>query len=158
MSQSRVAPSFGRRLRFARPGRCHGDGIFDVQFPLPSIVEQPERGVTVLLDFGEYDARADRVNGPGRNEDDVALMNRVPMHDVRDRAVRDGGSQFGGGTRIIQSDRDLRARNGRENVPCFGLAVGKPDRSCECIVWMNLNRQRLGCEEQFEQQRRLGHG
>ena len=89
---SRVAQSFGRRLMFARPGRCHGDGVFDVQFPLPSIVKQPERGVTVLLDFGENDAGADRVNGSGRNKNDVAFMNRVPMHDVGDRAVRDGGS------------------------------------------------------------------
>ena len=105
-----------------------------------SIVEQPERGVAVLLDFGENDAGADRVNGSGRNEDDVALMNRVPMHDVGDRAVRDGGSQLGGGARIIQSHRDLRAGNGGENVPCFGLAVGKPDRPRKRIVRMNLNR------------------
>ena len=153
---SRVAQSFGRRLRFARPGRRHGDGVFDVQFALPSIVEQPERGVAVLLDFGENDAGADRVNGSGGNEDDVALMDRVPMHDVGDRAVRDRRSQLDGGARIIQSHRDLCAGSGGENVPCFGLAVGKPDRARKRIVRMNLNRERLGGEEQFEQQRRLG--
>jgi len=46
-----------------------------MQLPLPSIVEQPERGVTVLLDFGENDAGADRVDGSGRNKEDLALMN-----------------------------------------------------------------------------------
>ena len=70
---SRVAQSFRRRLRFAGPGRCHGDGVFNVQFPLPSIVKQPEGSVTVLLDFGENDAGADRVNGSGRNKNNVAL-------------------------------------------------------------------------------------
>src|SRR6185437_2838040 len=39
-----------------------------------------------------------------------------------------------------------------------GLAIGKPDRSRKCVVRMNLDRQRLGCEEKFEQQRRLWHG
>ena len=77
---------------FARAGRCHRDSVFDMQLSLPSIVEQPERGVTVLLDFRENDTGADRVNGSGGNKNDVAFMNRMPMHDVGDRAISDGSS------------------------------------------------------------------
>src|ERR1700741_576276 len=50
---SRVAQSFEGRLTSERAGRCDGNGIFDMQFPLPSIVKQSERSVTALLDFGE---------------------------------------------------------------------------------------------------------
>src|ERR1700742_1736058 len=89
---SRVAQSFGGRLMSEGARRCDGDGIFDMQFPLSSIVKQSERSVTALLDFGENNAGADRVNGSGRNKNDVAFMDRMPMHDVGDCTVRDGGS------------------------------------------------------------------
>ncbi|WP_245313329.1 hypothetical protein [Bradyrhizobium sp.] len=40
----------------------------------------------MLLDFDEHDAGADRMDGSSRNEDDVAGMNRLPIHDIGDRA------------------------------------------------------------------------
>src|SRR6187397_2790513 len=68
-------------------GDC--DAVVDVQFTLSAVVEQAECRVAALLNLGEHDTGADRVDGAGRNEDDVAFRNRTPLNQINDRAIRD---------------------------------------------------------------------
>ena len=59
-------------------GDCYA--IVYVQFTVSAVVEQAECRVAALLNLGEHDAGAERVDGAGRNEDDIALRNRTPLN------------------------------------------------------------------------------
>ena len=61
-------------LGLKRPGVGNGDGAVLVQLARPAVVEQTEGRVAVLLNLGEHDPGAYGVDGAGRDEDDVALL------------------------------------------------------------------------------------
>jgi hypothetical protein len=63
----------GITWRPKRPGVCNGYAIVDVQFTVPAVVEQAKCGVAALLNLGEHDTGAERVDGAGRDEDDIAF-------------------------------------------------------------------------------------
>ena len=144
----------GITWRPKRPGVGNGYAIVDVQFTLSAVVEQAECRVAALLNLGEHDAGADRVDGAGRNEDDIAFRNRTPLNQINDRAIRDRRAQFLWRDPPVQADADLRARFRRDDVPCFALAVRHPHRARKRIVRMDLDRQRRAGEQQFEKQGR----
>ncbi len=79
----------GTTRRPKRKDVGHGYAVVDVQFTLPAVVEQAERRVAALLNLGKHDTGAERVDGAGRNEDDVAFRNRTPLNQIDDRAIRD---------------------------------------------------------------------
>src|SRR5665647_1347384 len=118
-----------------------------MQFAPPAIVEQAECRVAALLNLGEYDAGADGVDRAGRDEDDVAFGDGAPLGEMGDRAVPDRRAQLLRREAVLQSERDSRAGDGREDVPGFRLAVRQADRACEFIVRMNLDRQWLAGEQ-----------
>jgi len=132
-----------------------------VQFTLAAVVEQAERRVAALLNLGEHDAGAERMDSACGNEDDIAFRSRTPVNEINDRAVRDRRAQFLWCDPPVQADADLRARFRRDDVPCFALAVRHSHRARKRIVRMNLNRQRRAGEQQLEKQgrrRRLAVG
>src|SRR5437899_2791496 len=88
-------------------GDCYA--IVYVQFTVSAVVEQAECGVAALLNLGEHDAGAERVDGPGRNEDDIAFRNRTPLNQINDRAIRDRRVQFLWCDPSAQADADLRS-------------------------------------------------
>ena len=53
------------RPKTGRAGVCDRDCAFDVQLTLATVIEQPERCVAALLDLGNDEPRADRVNRTG---------------------------------------------------------------------------------------------
>src|SRR5437867_9144568 len=102
--------------RSKRPRVGNGYAIVDVQFTRSVIIEQAERGVAALLNFGQHDAGAEGVNGAGGDEDDIASRNWTPLNQVDDRAVGDRRPQFLWRHPVIQTDADLRARLRRDDV------------------------------------------
>ena len=108
----------------------------------------------MLLNFGKHDAGAQSVDRAGGNEDDIALRNRTPLNQLDDRAVPDGRPQFLRRDPMLQADADLGVRFCRYDVPCLALAIRHPHRARERIVRMDLDGQRLACEQQLEQQGR----
>ena len=92
-------PPFGGKLarshlKISRSGVRHRDGVFDVKFTLPPVIEQTECRVAPLLKFCNDEAGANRVNRSGRHENDVVCRHRVPHDKIRDRAVVDGLTQL----------------------------------------------------------------
>ena len=88
-------PPFGGKLvrlhlKISRPGVRHHDGVFDVKFTLPAVIEQTECHVAPLLEFGNDETRADRVNCSAGHENDVVCRHRVPHDQIGDRTVVDG--------------------------------------------------------------------
>src|SRR3954451_21453740 len=77
------------------------DGTVFVQFARAAIVEQPECRVAALLNFGEYDARAYRMDGAGGDKEDVAFRGGYPLHKTGDRAVPDCCAQSPGRERLL---------------------------------------------------------
>src|SRR5687767_7899924 len=80
--------------RAKRPWVSDCDPVVFVQFALPAIVEQAECRVTALLNFCEYNAGANSVDGAGRDVDDVVFRNRSPLHQFGDRTVPNGRTQL----------------------------------------------------------------
>ena len=58
-------------LKISGSGVRHRDGAFDVKFTLPTVIEQTECRVAPLLEFCNYEARANRVNRSSGHENDV---------------------------------------------------------------------------------------
>ena len=100
-----------------------------------------------LLDPGT----ADLSEGRAAFADEI----RAAIRQVRDRAVLDRGPQLRGRELPLQPDGNFGLWRCRQNVPCLGFAVHKPDRMRERIVRMDLNGQRLFGEQQLEQQSRV---
>src|SRR6266536_190386 len=141
-----------------RPRVGNGYAIVDVQFTVSVIVEQTERGVAALLNFGQHDAGAESVDGAGRDEDDITFRDWTPLNQFNDRAVRDRRPQFLWRYPALQTNGNLRARFRRDDVPCFALAVRHPHRAREGVVRMDLDGQWLAREQQLEQQCRRRSG
>ena len=114
------AGRIGWRAKRPGIGDCHA--VVFVQFALSAIVEQPVRRITTLLNFGKHDARADGVNGTGRDVDDLALGNRTPLDQFDDRTVPDRRPQV---LRRYPRSANAGARFCRDDVPC-ALAFGIP--------------------------------
>src|SRR5206468_12022491 len=140
--------------RSKRPRVGNGYAIVDVQFTRSVIVEQAERGVAALLNFGQHDAGAESMDGAGRDEDDIAFRNWTPLNQFDDRAVRYRRAQFLRRNPALQTNADLRARFRRDDVPSLALAVRHSHRAREGIVRMDLDRQWRTGEQQLQQQGR----
>src|SRR5438477_600655 len=89
-----TADQFRNGSTWRRAGVGGGYTFVLMQFAPPAVVEQAECRVTVLLNFGEHDAGAKRVDRSCGDEYDVAFRDRTPLHEVDDRAVPDRCAQF----------------------------------------------------------------
>ena len=68
-------------------GVCHRNCFFDVKLALATVVEQTEGCVAALLDLGNDEPCADRVNCSGWNGNGVVWQDGVPHDKILDRAV-----------------------------------------------------------------------
>ncbi len=91
------------------------------------------------------------MDGPGGDENAVALRDRLPHNKIRDRSVLAGLAQLLRSQTPFQAQGDLGFRSSAQDVPGFGLAVLQSDRLRIRIVRVNLNRERLAREQQLEQ-------
>ncbi len=149
---ARIGEAPWRRLRLRRPGVGNGDRAVLVQLALPAEIEQAECRVAALLDLGEHDIGADGVDRAGGDEDHVALRDRTPLHKARNRAVPDRCAQCLWRQMPLQSQRNLRARRRREDVPRLGFPFSRPMACANSSGRVNLDRQGLAGEQQLEQE------
>src|SRR6202011_132804 len=96
--------------------------LLGVKLTPAAMIEHPERRVAALLNLGDHEARADRVDRPGRNNDNVVRRNGPPANKVADRAAADGVPQLLRRETSIEADSDFGSRARAQHVPCFGLA------------------------------------
>ena len=79
------------------------EGLGDVELPGLAVgadaapVVDAEGGVGHLLDLGQHHPRADRVDGPGRDQDAVAGLRREPVQQRLDLARLDRGGEVARG-------------------------------------------------------------
>jgi hypothetical protein len=66
---------------------CHCYCSLDVKFSLAAMVEKAEGRFTALLDLSNYQSRADCVNRPGGDENDIVREYGPPHDKIRNRAV-----------------------------------------------------------------------
>jgi hypothetical protein len=67
----------------SRAGICHRHCSLDVKFALAAMVEQAEGCLTALLDLSNYQPRADCVNRPGGDENDIVWEYGLPHDKIR---------------------------------------------------------------------------
>ena len=128
-------------------GIRHRDGVLDVKFTPPAMIEQTKRRVAALLNFRDHKTCADRVNRSGRDGNSVARTHRLPHDKVRDRPIACGVTHLLRGETALESQADLRVGRGTEHVPSFGLSVRQSDGLRVSVIWMNLDRKWLAREQ-----------
>ena len=131
-------------------GRAYG--AIGMQLAITAKVEQSKGRVAALLNLGDYEAGADRVNGAGRDDNRFARVDNLAMHEIDNRAVDDGRAKLWQRKRLIESERDFGTGRSGEHVPRFRLAMRQADRARERVIGMHLNGECLVGEEQLEQQ------
>lgn len=117
-------------------------------------IENTERDIDTLLYFRDNHARADSVYRASGHVNGITFANRMPRYQGGNRAILYRTAQLGMRKGLFQAQRYMGTGRCSHNVPGFVLAVRQPDGTGEGIIRMNLNRQRLACEQQFEKQAR----
>ena len=137
------------------PGIGDRDGLFNVQRTRSSIIKETKGCVAALLDFGDHETGSDGVNGASRNIDDIATRNLSPSDPLGNRSVRDGLAELLRSQRSVETESNAAPGFCGKDVPRLGLAARFAHRSGERVSRMNLDRQRLEREKQFQEQRWL---
>src|SRR6202011_823111 len=117
--------------------------LLGVKLTPAAMIEHPERRVAALLNLGDHEARADRVDRPGRDDDSVVRRHGLPANKVADRAVVDGVPQLLWRETSIEAESDFGSRDRAQHVPGFGLAARQSHLVRKRIVGMDLNGKRL---------------
>ena len=73
-------------------GRAYG--AIGMQFAIAAKVEQSKGRVATLLNLGDYESGADRVNGARRDDNRFARVDNLAMHEIDNRAVDDGRAKL----------------------------------------------------------------
>jgi hypothetical protein len=124
---SRVGQTARNRLTLCRPRGRRRDGVVQVDFALPAMIEKAKRRVAALLDFSQHESRADGVDRASRDEDDIVLPRRVPLNQVRDRAVLDRGAQLRSRELPFQPDGNFGLGRCGQDVPGLAFAIRQAD-------------------------------
>lgn len=159
-----------RMVRWLRRLWCDGaagevdrvEGFLDVERTRFAVavdavpIEEAERGVAGLLDFGDHESVAQGVDRAGFEEDAIA--------DARFKLVEAGVAVAGGEGAFelsavnarFEAGVDFAAGFGSEDDPGFGLAeVGRSEFRALGVVRMDLNGERELRIQEFEQEREL---
>ena len=120
-----------------------------------SPVVDAERRVGHLLDFRQHDPRADRMHGPGRDQDAVAGPGLEPMQQGLDGPSQEGGGEVVAGDSGAQAGVDQAAGLGVDDHPGFGLAVVVGQNPAELVVGVDLDREDVVGVEELDQEREL---
>src|SRR3990167_5319340 len=121
-----------------------------VKFARPSVVIKPVSNVAVLLKLDQRDTGADRVDGPGRNVEEVSGPHFVPCQQLLDRTVDSRRPELPRAKRGIETDRYARVRLRIENIPALLLA--RHSGRCLSGTRVDLDRKFLAGEKIFDQQ------
>src|SRR5258708_17432682 len=94
-----------------------------MEFALSAMIEQAECCIAALLNLCDDKSRADCVDGPGGDENSVALRHRLPHNKIRDRSVLSGLAQVLRSQTPFHAPGDLGFRSSAQDIPGLGLSV-----------------------------------
>src|SRR5689334_16909792 len=137
---------------------CHCYCTLDVKFSLAAMVEQPEGRLTALLDLGNYQPRADCVNRPSGDENDIVREYGPPRDKIRNRAVVHCPAQLLSGELAAESECDPGTGRRTKDVPRLRFAVRQSHRPRIRVVGMDLDGKGFAREKQLDQKRRTQGG
>ena len=113
--------------------------MFDMQFARPPIVKDAERCVAPLLNFGNYEARADGVDCSSRHKNNITFRDMPPLNESRNRTVADCLPQLFLGDPMRQSNGDFAVGFGRKNMHQASVfSAWQSDLPRECVSGMDL--------------------
>src|SRR3546814_15417441 len=81
-----------------------------------------------------------------------------PVKHRLDASVQRSSPQRVGIARLPKTDAEFGTRIGRKDQPAFILSARQARLPRRFVVGMNLDRQQLGCDKKFYQQRRMAAG
>ena len=141
----------GRR----RPGAGvrHRHRLVEMELARAAVIVEPVGEVDILLDLDQRDAAADGVDRAGGRIEEVALRRRPPIEQAFDAAVERGLAERRPGNFAGQAEPDHGVRLGVDHVPGFVLAAGIASGAGGRVVRVDLDRQPLGGEQIFDEQR-----
>src|SRR3546814_7618053 len=98
------------------------------------------------------------MDGPRWIVEEIAGASGSPVKHRLDASVQRSSPQRVGIARLPKTDAEFGTRIGRKDQPAFILSARKARLPRRFVVGMNLDRQPLGCEKKFDQQRRIVAG
>ena len=120
--------------------------------PVP--VEYAVGDVRSLLDFGDQDTFADCMDRTRRNKIGVIGFDRHACEDVGQCAVGYVAQVLLFGDRAVEPEAQFGVFFAVDYVPHFGFAVRVMAFQCKFVVRMHLDRKRVLCVDQLDQQRK----
>lgn len=122
-----------------------------------SPIVQAKREIALLLDFCEYDAGSEGVNGTGGDEDAVTGMHFVDVQEIFEVTATERLLEHVGGNTGLQAAADARPGFGMKNDPCFGFAIfNRVKKFGLLIVGVHLKREPVVGIEELDEQWELG--
>src|SRR5258708_12302630 len=94
-----------------------------MEFALSAMIEQAECCIAALLNLCDDKSRADCVDGPGGDENAVALRDRLPHNKILDRSVLPGLAQLLRRQTPFQAQDPLCFRRTPNHIPTLVLPV-----------------------------------
>ena len=137
---------------------CHRHCSLDVKFSLTAMVEQAEGCLTALLDLGDYQPRADCVNRPGGDENDIVWEYGLPHDKIRNGAVVHCPAQLLSGEPATEAECYPGTGRRTKDVPRLRFTIRQSHRARIRIVGMDLDGKGFAREKQLEQKRRTQGG
>lgn len=136
--------------------------LLDMQFPGQAVrsqavpVEQPKRQVAGLLNLGQHDSLADRVDRSRGNEQEIAGSDFDPMQTLLDGSPGKCLAQFDLGDARLQTGKEATACLGRKDHPGFSLAMFSGNECLSLfVVGMHLHRKAVMGIKEFDEQGKL---
>ena len=116
------------------------------------IIEETKGRVAPLLDFGDDETGSDGVNGARRNIDNIATSDFPPGDPLGDRSVGNGLAELFRSQPPVEAESNAGVRLRGEDMPSLRLSARFADQAGESVSRMDLDRQRLEREKQFQEQ------
>ena len=100
----------------------HLQRLIEMEFARAPVIVEPVRDIAILLDLAERQTRANGVYRAGRHKEAVARLRSIPMQQPFDLARKRRRAHSLAGERLLETERQTRARLSPQHVPHFGLA------------------------------------
>lgn len=104
----------------AQVGDC--ETFLEVKLAAPVVVKEPIGHVGSLLDLADDQARPERMHGPSRCQEGVAVVNLAPVEEVLDGTIQGCLAGFLPVDGPTEPKGNSRAGIGPKNVPHFRFA------------------------------------
>jgi len=120
----------------------------------PAVIGNAVGAVAVLLDFGNQDAAADRVQRSGFDEEYIALVGWDGIDHLGEGVVLDPAAEFFLCDLMGKAVNQRCARHAVHHIPHFGLSVFMLHPPGVFIVGMHLHRKLFRGVDQLDEHRK----